>query len=309
MMGVIIVKTGKESLNIKSLQYFISAAENLNFTRAAKECYITQTAMSVHIAKMEEDIGFQLFRRDNRKVVLTSAGKEFYQSARKIVKIYEDAVEHSSGVAEGITGVIRILFGSAIEALFLMPYLKQFKNDNPAINIDVHLVKPGEIMSILKQQEADVAFSWPYDFETADGFSFKVVEKATICAAMGVDNPLAKKYKSIKLDDLKDNCVVIIGEGGLSNSYQVIYSKVLKTGFNISCIIKAHTLEEILLNLEMDYGVALLPNFIRNFVPDGHTAFLDIEDTMDLIFDLAAIYDSNNSNQALQKFIDILPQA
>lgn len=303
------MKTGKGSLDIKSLQYFISAAENLNFTRAAKECYITQTAMSIHIAKMEEDIGFQLFRRNSRKVVLTSAGKEFYQSAKKIVKIYEDAVEHSSGVAEGIAGVIRILFGSFIEALFFVPYIKQFKNDNPAINIAVHLVKPGEIMSMLKQQEADVAFSWPYDFEAETEFSFKVVEKATICAAMGVDNPLAKKYKSIKLEDLKDNCVVIIGEGGLPNSYQVIYSKVLKAGYNVSCIIKAHTLEEIILNLEMNYGVALLPKFIRNFVPDGHVAFLDIEDTTDVIFDLAAIYDSNNSNQALRKFIDILPQA
>lgn len=296
-------------MDIKSLQYFISVAENLSFTRAAKECYITQTAMSIHIAKMEEDIGFQLFKRNNRKVALTSAGKEFYQRARMIVKIYEDAIQHSSGVAEGIAGVIRILFGSFIEALFVMPYLKQFKNDNPAISIDVHLVKPREIMSMLKQKEADVAFSWPYDFETENEFSLKIVEKATICVAMGVDNPLAKKYKSIKLDDLKGNCVVAIGESGLPNSYQVIYSKVINTGYNASCTVKAHTLEEILLNLEMNYGVALLPKFIRNFVPDGHVAFLDIEDTIDVIFDMAAIYDSNNSNQALQKFIDILPQA
>ncbi|MDR2771118.1 MAG: LysR family transcriptional regulator, partial [Clostridiales Family XIII bacterium] len=51
-------------MDIKGLQYFIAAAERLNFTTAAKECYITQTAMSLHISKMEDELGFKLFNRN-----------------------------------------------------------------------------------------------------------------------------------------------------------------------------------------------------------------------------------------------------
>lgn len=64
-------------MDIRGLKYFISAAECLNFTRAAKECFITQTAMSQHIANMEKELGFQLFRRNNRNVELTTAGRDF----------------------------------------------------------------------------------------------------------------------------------------------------------------------------------------------------------------------------------------
>ena len=73
-------------MDIRGLQYFISAAECLNFTRAARECYITQTAMSLHIAKMEKELGFQLFSRKNHVVKLTPAGKDFYVRAQRIVR-------------------------------------------------------------------------------------------------------------------------------------------------------------------------------------------------------------------------------
>ena len=42
----------RNDLDIRSLKYFIAAAEHLNFTSASKECFITQTAMSMHIAKI-----------------------------------------------------------------------------------------------------------------------------------------------------------------------------------------------------------------------------------------------------------------
>ena len=88
-------------MDIRGLKYFIAAAECLNFTKAARECYITQTAMSLHIAKMEEELGFQLFNRNNRTVELTMAGRDFYQRARLVVQTYEEAVCHSRYTACG----------------------------------------------------------------------------------------------------------------------------------------------------------------------------------------------------------------
>lgn len=62
-------------MDMKSLNYFVHAAETLNFTKAAKECYISQTAISLSIAKMEEELGFMLFDRNNRSIRLTPAGR------------------------------------------------------------------------------------------------------------------------------------------------------------------------------------------------------------------------------------------
>ena len=53
-------------MDIKGMLYFISAAENLSFTKAALEKNVTQTAISLSISKMEEELGFQLFTRQKR---------------------------------------------------------------------------------------------------------------------------------------------------------------------------------------------------------------------------------------------------
>ena len=61
-------------MNLKQMEYFVAAAEQLNFTRAAKKCFISQTAMTLQIRSLEEKIGVPLFVRDKHHVELTAAG-------------------------------------------------------------------------------------------------------------------------------------------------------------------------------------------------------------------------------------------
>ena len=73
-------------MDINGLRYFIKVAETMNFTKAASECAITQTAMSQHIRNMEKSLGFKLFERSTRQVTLTPAGENFYKKAQVIVE-------------------------------------------------------------------------------------------------------------------------------------------------------------------------------------------------------------------------------
>ena len=65
-------------MSIQRLPVFLSAAEHLNFTKAAEEHCISQTAVSQQIKLLEQDIGFPLFIREKRGVQLTPAGRAFY---------------------------------------------------------------------------------------------------------------------------------------------------------------------------------------------------------------------------------------
>ena len=69
-------------MNIHSLQYFCSVAKHLNFSKAAEECHIAQTAMSRSIAAMEDELGFRLFDRTRHHVELTPAGAYFLKEAK-----------------------------------------------------------------------------------------------------------------------------------------------------------------------------------------------------------------------------------
>lgn len=75
-------------MNLTNLTYFIAAAEELNFTRAARRLYISQQALSSHIAKLEEYYQVPLFDRGN-PMTLTDAGRVLYQSAVQITETLE----------------------------------------------------------------------------------------------------------------------------------------------------------------------------------------------------------------------------
>ena len=55
-------------MQIRQLEYFIAVSEYLNFTKAAKQYYISQTAVTLQIKALEEELGVKLFHRTNRKV-------------------------------------------------------------------------------------------------------------------------------------------------------------------------------------------------------------------------------------------------
>lgn len=74
-------------MNTKQLEYFISVAENLSFTKTAEKFYISQTAVTQQIKALEEQINVTLFTRSKRHVELTPAGKVFLSEARTIIKI------------------------------------------------------------------------------------------------------------------------------------------------------------------------------------------------------------------------------
>ena len=159
------MEKNRNDLDIRRLKYFIVAAEHLNFTSASKECFITQTAMSMHIAKMEEKLGFKLFVRGNRKAVLTPAGAEFYRQARQIVRMYDDAVTYGTGIAEGTEGTVRVLVTSYMDALHYSERFRAFSRACPAVSLEIRIVEPREIGPILRQRGSDLALCWPYDFE------------------------------------------------------------------------------------------------------------------------------------------------
>ena len=64
-------------MDMNQLNYFISVAQTLNFTEAAKRNGITQPSISHHINELEKQLGARLFLRDRRSVTLTDAGREF----------------------------------------------------------------------------------------------------------------------------------------------------------------------------------------------------------------------------------------
>ena len=74
-------------MNLNQLEYFVSAASYLNFTKAARECYISQTAMTQQMQALEKNLGVKLFIRDKHRIELTPSGRVYLKEAKAILKL------------------------------------------------------------------------------------------------------------------------------------------------------------------------------------------------------------------------------
>ena len=94
-------------MQIRQLEYFVAVSEHLNFTKAAKQFYISQTAVTQQIKALEQELGAELFIRNNRHVELTPAGKTFLEDARAIIKRTQDAMIRARQADTVFTGNLR----------------------------------------------------------------------------------------------------------------------------------------------------------------------------------------------------------
>ncbi len=294
-------------MDIRGIKYFISAAECLNFTRAAKECFITQTAMSQHIANMERELGFQLFRRNNRNVELTAAGRDFYEQMKLVVHGYDNAVRRSQSLANGGEGSVSIAVPSCIEGLVFMSRLRYFKTHYPTIKLSVGIVSPRYMVDRLRRGECDIAVSWPYDMADNDAVTVQNLGEFKSYLVCSSDHPLAA-YKRVPLEKLAEEHFTMVDLQGMPATYRVMCSDWKRLGLtppNEPTFDHVDRMEELLFRVNMDGIVALVPEYVRKNAT-GNMAFLELDVPNPPMFSLGAGYLTENPNPTLRTALDVL---
>lgn len=289
-------------MDIQGLRYFISAAEYLNFTQAAKVFSITQTAMSLHIAKIEEELGFQLFIRSKRMVELTTAGRVFYNRALDVVRNYEDAVQNGVRTARGGEGHLCVSVSGYFEGLLVLPHLKVYDERHPSINLWTEIVLPQYMMEMLRHGDTDVAICLPYDFAEDPDFMIYPFRTDEIGVIMSKDHPFAKLDK-VTPEMIRTEKVVALGPRNVPISYRTMRSSWAVSGIKPLEIIETHSFEDTLLTVSMNRGVALLPKYVEDHTTCG-LKFLPFDLEPKPTMDLALVWLKNHRNPAVPELID-----
>ena len=117
------------------LKVFIAVADNLSFTQASKELHISQPAITKHIQELENTYSTQLFSRQKGKISLTRQGELFLQHAQKIVAACTSLQEEMLHNPWEHEGNVEILASNAAIHTLMEPYLQEFRNKYPLIEI------------------------------------------------------------------------------------------------------------------------------------------------------------------------------
>src|ERR1700678_1690258 len=95
-------------MKLRHLEYFVAAAEELNFTHAAGRLNVSQPPFSKQIQDLEGELGINLFERERKGVALTAAGKAFLIDARQILEACDQAVKKAQRISRGELGELTV---------------------------------------------------------------------------------------------------------------------------------------------------------------------------------------------------------
>lgn len=121
---------------LPALRAFEAAARHLSFTRAAEELFVTQGAVSQQVKQLESYLGFKLFYRLPRKLVLTEEGVRLSRAAHEAFMRVAGEIESLLAVEEAGMLTVSVLQSFAVK--WLIPRLGRFKEEHPEIDVRVH---------------------------------------------------------------------------------------------------------------------------------------------------------------------------
>jgi len=179
------------NIDFELYRIFYVVANNGNITKASEELNISQPAISKSIKNLEDQLGGTLFVRTKRGVILTEEGKEFYKYIKQAIEYINNAESKFTDLINLETGSIRIGISTTLTKEFLLPYLEEFHEKYPKIDIQIDTNVSSELLSKLRNGLLDIVILHMIDKDYGDDVEITKCKKVTDCFAVN------KKYKDL----------------------------------------------------------------------------------------------------------------
>ncbi|MBI5106170.1 MAG: LysR family transcriptional regulator [Solirubrobacterales bacterium] len=187
-------------MELRQLEYFAAVARHRHFRRAAEEVYVTQSALSQQVRRLEEELGLLLLRRTPHGVELTEAGADLAARAEAVLAQVAEARAAMDGHAGAERGVARIA-ATAADAPRLPEALAAFHRAHPGLQVALRQGSAAEVVDLLRRGAVDLAVTGLRDDAAAD-LEVSVLAEEPLRLLVPLDDPLADRG-TVAIEDLR----------------------------------------------------------------------------------------------------------
>ena len=244
-------------IELRHLHYFLAVAEELHFRKAAERLFISQPGLSRQIKQMENELGYALFERSNKKVILTKAGKYLKDEVTMLLKNMNDSFSHAQLIHEGMEGQINFGYvGSAMQNVIPQLLLK-IKEEHPNIHYSLREMENPDQIDALIQKEIDLAFV-RLD-KVPKGLEIKPVFEDTFSLVLPKGHPINKEnFQGLKT--FKDEAFILFDQSYSPAYYEQVMQIFKRSGFHP--IISHNTVHAstIFRLVENNLGISIVPS-------------------------------------------------
>ena len=147
------------AVKLELYRVFKEVAETGNISLAAKNLYISQSAVSQSVKQLETALQARLFARSPRGVSLTWEGQMLYQYVRSALGLLATGEDKLSQAQQLLLGTLTIGASDTVTSFFLTPFLETFHRQHPGIRLKIVSGRSAKVLSMLKSGAVDIAFA------------------------------------------------------------------------------------------------------------------------------------------------------
>ncbi len=245
-------------MNETQLKCFFYACECLNFTEAASKVFITQSALSRNIAKLEDELELQLFIRDtgNKRVRLTPGGTVFYNGLRTMKEQFKELRCAAKKAESGHSGKLSLgIFEAEYVDESLQKAIQEFSLQYPEVELNLQKTGYKGLASGLQEGTFDIIFTLFVEIENRNGIVYDDLYYLPARLALLKTHPLADQG-NLTLIDFKDETFIIFPNEVAGRLNRLFMKTCQDAGFTPKTVM-APDLKTQLLWIEIGRGIAV----------------------------------------------------
>lgn len=205
------MKLSPLSLSLRQLQYAVAVADTLSFRAAAERCHVAQPSLSAQLAQLEEALGVRLFERDRRRVLLTAAGRELVERARRVLQEADDLVEAAARAGDPLSGRLAIGVIPTISPYLLPSAAPALRKAYPRLSLVWREEKTADLVRAVREGTLDAALL-ALEAEIGD-VEREVIARDPFVLATPPRHALGTASGLARLTDLRDAPVLLLDDG------------------------------------------------------------------------------------------------
>lgn len=259
--------------NLSLYRIFLEVAQTGNISRAAKNLYISQPAISKAISKLEESLDISLFIRNSRGVQLTEEGMVLFHHVKSAFESLNAGEDELKRMTELGVGHIRIGVSNVLCKYVLLPCLKEFVIRFPHVNFTIRSQSTLQTLDLLDKQQIDLGLvAEPHSKKNIIFDKIMDIEDGFIATPSYLTNMQIRKGAS-QADIFSNGTVLLLEKGNITRTYIDDY-------FHEQHIEPNHILESSNMDLLIDFSRiglgagCVIKTFVEDEIKKG--TFVDI---------------------------------
>lgn len=255
-------------MELRHLRYFLTVAEELHFTRAARRLGMNQPPLSQQIQQLERELGAALFRREARAVSLTEAGLALLEDARRILREVDQAGERVRRVASGELGRLRLgMINSAPFHPLIPSVIREYRRRYPGVTLSLQEDATPELAAALLRDTLDAAFVRPL-LDDGSGLHVEPLVDEALVVALPAGHALTQR-SAIPLLALSLEPFVLFSRSVGAGLHEEIMRACRHAGFTPRVVQEASQVTSIVNLVASGLGVSLVPASMQQMHTEG----------------------------------------